>query len=80
MKVRLRSGLGLGLGLVRFLGMHELGVAPDASAAQIRRAYYTRSLLLHPDKNPGADAAEAFSRVAEAYQVLNNNEKKTSGG
>ena len=58
----------------------ELGVAPDASAAQIRRAYYTRSLLLHPDKNPGADAAEAFSRVAEAYQVLNNNEKKTSGG
>ncbi len=47
----------------------ELGVAPDASEAQIKRGYYTKSLALHPDKNPDKNAVAAFQRVAQAYQV-----------
>lgn len=36
-----------------------LGVAPDASKAQIRRAYYAKAKLCHPDRFPGDDAKEA---------------------
>eukprot|EP00611_Tribonema_gayanum_P019316 TRINITY_DN3325_c0_g1_i6.p1 TRINITY_DN3325_c0_g1~~TRINITY_DN3325_c0_g1_i6.p1 ORF type:complete len:520 (-),score=256.00 TRINITY_DN3325_c0_g1_i6:207-1766(-) len=50
-----------------------LGVAPDASAAQIKAAYYKRALALHPDKHPGdAAAAAEFQAVAEAYQTLSD--------
>ena len=48
-----------------------LGVGPDASAAEIKRAYRRLSRRYHPGVNPGDRAAqERFSRIAEAYQVL----------
>lgn len=50
-----------------------LNVAPDASDAVIRRAYYLAARELHPDKNPDDPHATAkFQRVSEAYQVLSN--------
>lgn len=50
----------------------ELGVSPDATEAQLKRAYYTKSLALHPDKNKSPDAPDAFQRVCAAYQVLSD--------
>lgn len=50
----------------------ELGVSPDATEAQLKRAYYAKSLALHPDKNESPDAAESFQRVCAAYQVLSD--------
>jgi len=50
-----------------------LGVAPDASADDIRRAYKRLALQLHPDKNlgPAQQGASAdFAHVNEAYEVL----------
>jgi curved DNA-binding protein CbpA len=49
-----------------------LGVARDASAPEIRRAYRRLARLHHPDRNPQPDGAERFRRLADAYAVLND--------
>lgn len=54
-----------------------LGVARDASADDIRKAYRKAARTHHPDLNPGDAAAEArFKEVSAAYEVLNNPEKR----
>jgi DnaJ-class molecular chaperone len=48
-----------------------LGVRPDASAQDIRRAFLVKARALHPDKNPDDPAATSkFQAVNEAYEVL----------
>jgi len=48
-----------------------LGVAPDATEDQIRKAYRRLALQHHPDRNPGDPGAEErFKEIAEAYGVL----------
>ncbi|KAJ8611948.1 hypothetical protein CTAYLR_004386 [Chrysophaeum taylorii] len=55
----------------------ELGLLPNATKAQIRRAYRNLSLEFHPDKNPGDRvAAEKFRRVARANEVLTDDEER----
>jgi len=56
-----------------------LGVDRDASQAEIKRAYRTQAKELHPDKNPTTrkKAEEQFRRVAEAYEVLSDSEKRS---
>jgi curved DNA-binding protein CbpA len=47
-----------------------LGVAPDASADEIKRSYRKLAQKHHPDHDPSPDAAERFDRIAKAYAVL----------
>ncbi len=49
-----------------------LGVGRDASADDIKKAYRRLARQLHPDVNPGADAAEKFKDVTHAYDVLSD--------
>jgi hypothetical protein len=54
-----------------------LGVEHDATAAQIKKAYYKLALELHPDKNPNNSLAESkFKLVSEAYQTLSDPETR----
>lgn len=54
-----------------------LGVAKNADAAEIKKAYRKLALQYHPDKNPGnKEAEESFKEAAEAYDVLSNEEKR----
>lgn len=53
-----------------------LGVARDASADDIQKAYRKLARKYHPDVNRAATAENRFKEVAEAYEVLKDPEKR----
>lgn len=55
-----------------------LGVAPSATQAEIKKAYLSEAKKCHPDLNPTEDAKARFQKLAEAYEVLGNLERRAS--
>jgi DnaJ-class molecular chaperone len=53
-----------------------LGVRRDASAEEIRKAYRRLARRYHPDVNKDSDAARRFGEITEAYDVLNDPERR----
>lgn len=54
-----------------------LGVSPDATADQVKKAYRKLARANHPDANPGDAAAERrFKEIGEAYSVLSDPEQR----
>lgn len=49
-----------------------LGLSPDASQSDIRKAYLDLARQYHPDKNQDPDAVEKFKEIAQAYDTLSN--------
>jgi hypothetical protein len=48
----------------------------DVSDSEISKAFRKRSLAVHPDKNPSAEAKEAFDTLNDAVRVLRDPIKK----
>ncbi|APH55791.1 Chaperone protein DNAJ [Granulibacter bethesdensis] len=56
-----------------------LGVARDANADELKKAYRKLAMQYHPDRNPGDHEAEAkFKDVSEAYDVLKDEQKRAA--
>lgn len=54
-----------------------LGVPPEATEAEIRKAFYKQSLAHHPDKNPdNPKATEMFQNISEAYRILGDGDRR----
>jgi len=53
-----------------------LGVSKSASKDDLKKAYRKLSKQYHPDINKEPDAADKFKEIAEAYEVLSDDQKK----
>src|SRR5438093_3819011 len=56
-----------------------LGVGREAGEEDIKKAYRKLALKFHPDRNPGDKVAEeSFKEVGEAYEILNDPQKRAA--
>lgn len=56
-----------------------LGVAKNASADDLKKAYRSLAMKHHPDRNPGdAQAESTFKEINEAYDILKDDQKRAA--
>lgn len=53
-----------------------LGVGPEASQDEIKRAFRKLAFKYHPDRNKMPNAEEKFKEASEAYAILSDPEKR----
>lgn len=53
-----------------------LGVAPDASVEDIKRAFRRLAREWHPDVNPAPEAAAMFHRITQAHDLLSDRARR----
>jgi len=54
----------------------SLQVPKTATQKEIRKAFKQLALKYHPDKNPDKDTTKKFREIAEAYEVLGDEDKR----
>src|ERR1700677_849210 len=65
--------------MVEFKDYYQvMGVARDATEAQIKQAYRKLARKYHPDVSKEKDAEARFKEVGEAYEVLKSPEKRAA--
>ncbi|OGV77374.1 MAG: molecular chaperone DnaJ [Methylotenera sp. RIFCSPLOWO2_02_FULL_45_14] len=53
-----------------------LGIAANATLAEIKTTYRKMASQYHPDKNASSEAPAKFRKVQEAYEVLSDVDKR----
>jgi Ca-activated chloride channel family protein len=54
----------------------RLGIPPDATPEEVRRAYREAARRLHPDANADPQASELFLMIQESYDLLSDPQKR----
>ena len=60
--------------------LNILGLREDADEDEIKKAYRSKILQFHPDKNKSPDAADKFLEIQEAYNYLKLNDSVSEDG
>jgi molecular chaperone DnaJ len=55
-----------------------LGVSPNATTDDIKKAFRTLAMRHHPDRNPSTSAALRFHAIQQAYEVLSDPAKRAA--
>lgn len=55
-----------------------LGLNKTNNVDEIKKAYRKLSMKYHPDRNKDIDASDKFTQINNAYNILSDNEKKSS--
>jgi len=57
---------------------HILGVSPNASNEEIKKAYRVLAMRHHPDRNSHSNSISMFNSVKIAYELLSDPKKRTA--
>lgn len=55
---------------------HILGVAPNASIGEIKKAYRSLAMRHHPDRSTDTNAQSKFNTIKSAYELLADPKKR----
>ncbi len=55
---------------------HVLGVSPNATTDEIKKAYRSLAMRHHPDRNEHPGAANRFNAIQKAYELLSDPKKR----
>ncbi|AFU60192.1 putative chaperone protein DnaJ [Candidatus Nitrososphaera gargensis Ga9.2] len=53
-----------------------LGISPDATADEVRQAYFRLAKLYHPDRNKSPEATEKMAEINLAYETLRDEHRR----
>ena len=57
---------------------NTLGVAPTATAEEIRKAYRSLAMRYHPDRSTHAGAEARFNAIKTAYELLSDPKQRAA--